>query len=250
MTEWFEETFGRDYLSLYPHRDEAEARCDVDQIVQLIQPPRDRPLLDLGCGSGRHLIAFWEAGFRDLAGLDLSDVLLQEAQERLQMRSIHRVRLIHGDMRTIPVKKRFFTIVSLFTSFGYFRDSADDLTVLQGAKRALHPGGSLLIDTLNRDRVLASIRPEEHRRDGARDVEIRRWITSDGLRVEKATFIRQAESAVAVYRESVRLYSKSEILTMVTQAGFSSVCFYGGLDGQPLAPTSPRMVIHARRSTR
>lgn len=250
MKEWFEETFGRDYLSLYPHRDDAEARCDVDQIVQLIHPPKDRPLLDLGCGSGRHLIAFWETGFRDLAGLDLSDALLQEARARLQIRSIHGVRLIHGDMRKIPPKDRFSTIVSLFTSFGYFRDSTDDLTVLQGAERALHPGGSLLIDTLNRDRVLASIRPEEQRSDGERTLMIRRWVTSDGLRVEKTTRVHRADAPAAVYRESVRLYSASEMRALASQAGFSSIRLYGGLDGQPLAQTSPRMIVHARSKTR
>ncbi|HDS29267.1 MAG TPA: class I SAM-dependent methyltransferase, partial [Candidatus Acetothermia bacterium] len=218
MREWFEESFGREYLSLYPHRDDVEARCDVERIVRLISPPKERPLLDLGCGSGRHLIAFREAGFRDLTGLDLSTALLQEAEERLRQHSITDVRLIQRDMRDIPEGDRFFTIVSLFTSFGYFRDRADNLAVLQGACRALLPGGHLLVDTLNRDQVLQSLRPEERRCFDGREIAIRRWITPDGLRVEKSTCIRQSASAPTVYRESVRLYSESEVRHLMSQA--------------------------------
>ena len=64
MTAWYEHAFGREYLALYPHRDDTEAERDVRSIIDLIVPNKDEPLLDLGCGAGRHLVALHRAGSR------------------------------------------------------------------------------------------------------------------------------------------------------------------------------------------
>ena len=63
MTAWYEESFGYDYLELYAHRDDAEARSDVRAIIELLDPPRDEPLLDLCCGACRHILVLREMGF-------------------------------------------------------------------------------------------------------------------------------------------------------------------------------------------
>jgi len=143
VNDWFERSFGRDYLALYPHRDNAEARSDVAAIVDLIDPPRDGPLLDLCCGAGRHLLALHEAGFSDLTGIDLSQVLLDVARRQLDAVDGAGIRLVRSDMRQIPFADHFATILSLFTSFGYFSESEEDEAVLRAARGALRPGGSI-----------------------------------------------------------------------------------------------------------
>ncbi|HEX2972264.1 MAG TPA: hypothetical protein VHP11_08015, partial [Tepidisphaeraceae bacterium] len=52
--EWFECSFGRDYLLRYRHRTEAAARCEVAFILRLLNLPSHRVFLDLACGAGRH----------------------------------------------------------------------------------------------------------------------------------------------------------------------------------------------------
>ena len=247
MSAWYEETFGRDYLTLYPHRNDDEAHRDVADIIRLIDPPRDQPLLDLCCGAGRHLVAFWKAGFRDLTGLDLSEDLLAEARSRLEAESTSGIHLVCADMRDIPATEAYHTIVSLFTSFGYFATDQEDTEVLCSAHQALIAGGTFLMDTLNRHSIIANLVQQEEKHVGGKRISVRRHVTRDGCRVEKDTLIRTKGEPETMYHESVRMYKKQELEGMLLAAGFSTPRFYGALDGRPYAEDSPRMVVAATK---
>src|SRR3954453_14159546 len=97
MTEWFEEWFGEDYLRLYPHRDDAEARRAVALINHSVGLSPGWRVLDVGCGAGRHAGAFMQAG-ACCFGLDLSATLLGVA------RQVTTAPLIRADMRQLPVR--------------------------------------------------------------------------------------------------------------------------------------------------
>ena len=243
MSAWYEKTFGHDYLSLYPHRNDEEATRDISDLLKLIEPHKEDQLLDLCCGAGRHLMALRHAGFNQLTGLDLSADLLAEARTRLDNAGMDDIQLVRADMRDIPEIVFYSTIVSLFTSFGYFVDRQDDERVLASAYRALASNGTFVLDTLNRGQVLASLIPEEAKELGDRHIHIRRRITEDGLRVEKETRVTQPGSPETMYRESVRMYEREEIEGMLAGIGFVNTRFFGSLQGQAYSSSSPRMVF-------
>jgi SAM-dependent methyltransferase len=247
VTHWYEEAFGRDYLALYPHRDLAEARADVAAIVGLIAPPKDGPLLDLCCGAGRHLEALHEEGFTDLTGIDLSEPLLDVARRRLDARGATEVRLLRSDMRRIPYRGQFETILSLFTSFGYFSETGEDAAVLRAACDALRPGGTFLMDTLNRPWTVEHLSPRSERSIDGADVRITRRISPDGLRVEKEIRVEPNGEPAKRYRESVRMYTAGELRALLEAAGFTDLRFHGALDGRPCDADSPRMVAVGHR---
>jgi ubiquinone/menaquinone biosynthesis C-methylase UbiE len=248
VSAWYEDTFGRDYLSLYPHRNDQEATRDISGLLQLVNPPRNESLLDLCCGAGRHLVALRLAGFTNLTGLDLSADLLAEARSRLDAVAIDDIQLLKADMREIPGTDCYGTIISLFTSFGYFADTTEDKRVLASAYRALSSNGTFVLDTLNRGHVLASLIPTEEKQLGEMCIRIRRHITEDGLRVEKETRVTQPGSPVTTYRESVRMYEKGEIKDMLEQIGFVNARFFGNLQGEVFSSSSPRMVFVASKA--
>jgi len=243
VSAWYEETFGRDYLSLYPHRNDEEAARDISDLLKLIDPHKEARLLDLCCGAGRHLMALRRVGFSQLTGLDLSADLLAEARSQLDNAGMDDVQLVRADMRDIPMTGLYSTIVSLFTSFGYFVDRQDDERVLASAYRALASNGTFVLDTLNRGQVLASLVPEEEKELGDMHVYIRRRITDDGLRVEKETRVTQPGSPETMYSESVRMYEREEIEGMLAEIGFVNTRFFGDLQGQAYSSSSPRMVF-------
>ncbi len=248
MSQWYESAFTHEYLALYPHRDEDEALADVQRIVSLIAPPVDQPVLDLGCGAGRHLIALHEAGFSDLTGIDLSPDLLAAASTRLDRRGITGVRLIRSDMREIPFVDHFATALSMFSSFGYFAEEEQDAAVLRAVYRALHPTGVFLLDLMNRVRVCRTLVPTEQRVIDGRTVSIRRWVTSgERKRVVKAMHYETPEGHSRDLTESVRLYSPERIKAMIRQTGFESAHLYGSLDGEPFCDDSMRMVAVAAK---
>ena len=51
---WYQEWFGEEYLELYAHRDEEEARQQVAFFARICGA-LNGPVLDLACGMGRHV---------------------------------------------------------------------------------------------------------------------------------------------------------------------------------------------------
>ena len=121
--EWYRDWFGEEYLALYPHRDEEEAKASVELLVKAVGRPKG-PLLDLACGAGRHMLEFQRRGLTAV-GLDLSMPLLKQARTRGPD-----LLLVQGDMRHLPFADGSFQVVAnFFTSFGYFAEPEDDVRV-------------------------------------------------------------------------------------------------------------------------
>lgn len=261
MSAWYESSFGLDYLRLYPHRDLAEARANVGALLEWLPLPTGEPLLDLGCGAGRVLLALREHGFSRLVGLDLSldllricaqelhragvaDVSLYEADGQRPEAAADRVVLVHGDMRHIPYAGYFGTVLSIFTSFGYFESDDENEQVFHAAAGALRPGGTFVLDYLNREQVLAGLVPQDERRlaDGS-VVRNRRCVTPDGLRVEKRTEVVAADGTRREFLESVRMYGADEVLAMLARAGFVAPRLCGSFAGAEFGPGSERLIV-------
>ena len=247
MIPWYVHSFGRDYPNRYAHRDDDEAESEVRALIALIAPPRDGPLLDLGCGTGRHLSALHRAGFQTLVGLDLSPDLLAIAAERLGPDAAESVRLIRADMRNIPYKEYFATVLSLFTSFGYFERDDENMTVLRAVEHALRPEGQFLLDYLNPPYVKAHLVHNEIQELDGRRLRFRRGITADGRRVKKTTRVVEEDGTMKVFHESVRMYTHAELNEMFSEAGFPHVTSYGSLEGETYSFESPRLVLVAQK---
>jgi len=253
MTAWYEKSFGCEYLALYAHRDTAEARADIQAMIKLLSPPKDEPLLDLCCGACRHLLVLREMGFSQLVGLDLSEELLQVAAEHLadgdaeSGEAPNRVRLVRADMRAIPYENYFATVLSLFTSFGYFENDEENRAVLKAVRRSLKPGGKFLMDYMNRDYVVSHLVERDEKVLPDRYVKNVRCLTDDCRRVEKTTTVIAKSGAKHEFNESVRLYSEAEMIEMLKAAGLVPLRSYGSLKGQDFGPESKRLVIVAEK---
>jgi SAM-dependent methyltransferase len=156
-SEWFANWFDSEhYHRLYANRGDEEAACFIDRLIERRHLAADETLLDLGCGSGRHARHLAAKGF-DVTGLDLS-------AESLELAGRHEgpnLRFVRQDMR-LPFQTGIFDhVLNLFTSFGYFDDPADDVTVVHNIASALKPGGTLVLDYLNVVRAEAHLTPEE-----------------------------------------------------------------------------------------
>jgi SAM-dependent methyltransferase len=254
VSAWYEKSFGHEYLALYAHRDAAEARADIQAVVDLLAPPRDQPLLDLCCGACRHLMVLYEMGFSQLVGLDLSGELLAAGAEDLagacpgSDRVPDGVCLVRSDMRAIPYEAYFATVLSLFTSFGYFDRDEQNQAVFHAVYRALRPGGQFLIDYLNREDVIAHLVERDVKILPGRQIQNVRCLTDECRRVEKTTTVIDQAGQQRVFHESVRMYSPSEMVAMLEAEGFASIRTYGSLDGQAFGPNSKRLILVAEKA--
>lgn len=218
---WFAEWFNCPaYHVLYGNRDGAEADAFIQRLSEAVCPAPPAVVLDLGCGSGRHVRSFESLGYR-AHGIDLSPASIAEAQ-RL---ALHPERLAVADMRefatTEGLNHRFDVITSLFTSFGYFTEWADQIRTLQQVRRALRPGGTFVIDFLNTPHVATHLVPHEIAErptpDGGRMVfEIHRRI-ADGW-IEKSIAYSDDQGQKRHYVERVRALSSSDLEALLAEA--------------------------------
>ena len=236
--EWFAEWFNEDYLSLYSHRNEREARSVADLIRARIPAQASGMTLDLGCGAGRHLPYLTEQ--QPTVGLDLSPWLLNVARQKHLATP-----LVRADMRRLPFQDGSFTlVVNLFTSFGYFVEDSQNKHVLSEAARVTRPRGYLVLDFLNAPHTRRTLVPFERRQVGSRWIQQRREISEDGRFIRKTIVMG---TPAKVFNERVRLFEPADLEAMLADCGFSVTDVCGDYAGRSLTGASPRAIIVAQR---
>ncbi|HPF67011.1 MAG TPA: class I SAM-dependent methyltransferase [Flavobacteriales bacterium] len=208
---WYTDWFGtRYYKLLYRHRNEEDAKPWVDAILHRTALGRGHRVLDLACGRGRHAHWFNEAGLQ-VTGVDISEESIEEARRAVPGATF----LVH-DIRTPVPSSEFDLAVCLFTSIGYFDDSADDQRVLASAASALKAGGAFVLDLMNPHHVRKNLVPfEELYLDGVRFRIERSYV--DGVVVKRIQV--EENGAVFEFQERVRTISPAEVLNMLDAVG-------------------------------
>ncbi len=137
--------YGTDSASIYDAQHEARGkdfRGEAEEVVRQVRArrPEARSLLDVACGTGAHLEVFAEE-FGDVAGLEISEPMLDLARRRLPGVPLHA-----GDMRSFDLGRRFDVITCLFASIGYAGspDSVD--ATVACLARHLTPGGVVVVE--------------------------------------------------------------------------------------------------------
>lgn len=229
---WWETFFDQAYVDAWG-ADGAFDRTeeDVPQLVKLLGLPPGARVLDIPCGFGRFAGPLHDAGY-DVTGIDASTVQIELARNRHPGPEY-----AVGDMRS-PPPGPFDAILNLYSSFGYFDDPEDDRRCLTAWHGALRPGGTLVIETMHRDRLAwlwgEPLEPGTRKEEGWTD-----WRT--GVRTSTVELGGQRRE----FR--CRLYSVTEYIGMLEEAGFADIDIFGGLDASPFDP-STRLTIRARRS--
>jgi SAM-dependent methyltransferase len=237
---WYKQWFGRDYLRVYPSRDDRAAAIESRFIQRALSLQPGDLVLDLCCGTGRH-----SAALRDLrvmpVGLDLSAELLDVARGRKVD-----LMLVRGDMRKVPFRTVFDAALSLFTSFGYFDDDGNR-AVLREVASVLKPGGKLFVDHINREHVIRNLVPRSERNEGGMQIVEERRFDAQSERLMKEVSITDS-AGTRSYTESVRVFEPEELREIIVEPGFKVLETFGDFEGHPCGPENPRLIIVARKS--
>jgi SAM-dependent methyltransferase len=187
-----------------------------------VAPTRCR-LLDIGCGTGVFLEAAIAAGI-DGHGVDAAPKMIEVARRR-----IGNDRLRVQQMQNIEDENAFDVICALSWSIHYCETAADLDNVAQRCRRALRPGGLILLQVANDERMTGAVNVDRelgpsgesddtfffHRFCPLRDSE--RRVTGDYVYVSLA--LREILSE----RHELRFANPSIIVDALRDAGFQEV---------------------------
>jgi SAM-dependent methyltransferase len=233
---WYQEWFGEEYLELYSHRDENEAREQVAFFARQFGDVRG-PILDLACGMGRHLQELKNAGYHAV-GCDLSYTLLRTGVKEYGPMPVAR-----ADMRALPFCTGSFRgLVNFFTSFGYFANEQENRAVVVEMARVLESGAVFLFDYLNVHRELEKLVQRETRSTPFGAVQIERWFDASDRSFNKRIAIGSRH-----YLERVRGYDLDEIAAMFDSAGLHIDASFGTFAGAPFDREAPRLILAGSR---
>lgn len=237
MREWFVD-FQQDlWLRGKSHIDSAEEAKFIHKALRLRKGQR---VLDAPCGEARIAVHLARAGV-DVTGVDITKAFLARAR-----RLFHREKLkgvfYHKDLRDIEFDGEFDAVFNWFGSFGYFPDKENADVVMRFAK-ALKPGGKLLIDQVNRERVLRNFKT---RQAGERLTVKARW-NSKSQRVESEWTFTQKNGRRISSRSSIRMYTIGQFRMLFEKAGLVLEKTYGTTVGGPYSRKSARMIVVGRK---
>lgn len=237
----FDRLFDQGYFELYaPRQDEEEAAEEALAAAKLAGAAPDDRILDCPCGFGRHSIALARAGYR-VTGSDRSGALLEEARRRAEDVELE---LVQADYRELPLEDAAFdAVLNLFTALGYVGREGDT-QALREFRRVLRPGGKLVVETMQRDRLARIYQPRtwDPLPDGML-VEERDFDLVESVTRGKMIHIRDSGER-REFPYTIRLYTATELVEMARGAGFETVECYGGWDGEKLTLDS-RLVLVA-----
>ena len=235
----FDELYLRTYAGL---GDPQTTRRQAEGVVRVAALEPGADVLDCPCGYGRHSAEFARLGLH-VVGADRSEVLLAEARRRAGEGEWPH--WVQADYRELPFADGSFDCVAnLFSSLGYWGEDGDR-RALREFRRVLRPGGTLVIETMHRDRLMHIYTPTswEELPDGALMIEKREIDYERGLSVTTHELVEKDGTRRRVPYE-MRVYTATEWTAMARGAGFEQVACYGDFDETPLSRDT-RLVLVA-----
>lgn len=240
MAAWWENFFDADYLRLWEAAEAPEkTERQVAGLWTLLGLGVGSAVLDGPCGYGRIARGLAARGARVL-GVDLSQVLLAEAEARRGELPPAQLRYLRHDLRQpLPAAGvdgvgGFDAALNIFSSLGYGSE-ADDRAVLATLRAAVRPGGLVFIETMHRDRAVAHLaqnqQPTNRLPDGTLVFEEPRLDPVSG-RVE-TTWYWSGPGGSGQKSASIRIYTATELVRLVEAVGLQVRGVYDGCSQAP-----------------
>jgi SAM-dependent methyltransferase len=220
----------RVYDALCRHKDYAAATVVLREILQRVVP-HAASLLDVACGTGRHL-EHLRSHFR-VEGLDLSPEMLQIARSRCPGIPFH-----EGSLVDFRLADTFDVVTCLFGSIGYALTLENMRRAFHTMARHLKPGGVLVVEPwLSPDRFVSGRLVFDSVDDP--DFKVARMYVTrreERISVFESDYLVASTQGVSYFKEceALGLFTEDEYRGVFVEAGLDVVEAAGDLFGYGL----------------
>ncbi|MFW9793456.1 MAG: class I SAM-dependent methyltransferase [Candidatus Thorarchaeota archaeon] len=136
MPDWDQIFAEKGYVFTDPHP-------DIERVVEILGDNHTKRILDLGCGTGRHVVYFARLGY-DVYGFDASPKALSMTREWLQEDNLTANLSEHLMENPFPYHDNFFDAV-ISIQVIHHNLKKDILNTISEIERVLKPGGLLFV---------------------------------------------------------------------------------------------------------
>lgn len=221
--KWYHNWFNSPYYHiLYSQRNFEEAEHFIDNICSYLSPDSSVKILDAACGKGRHSIYLNKKGY-DVTGIDLSRESIKYASA---FENNHLHFWVH-DIRNLFYVNYFDIVLNLFTSFGYFEKDSDNQHAINMFAKALKPGGILVMDFMNVEKIAKNLVVREVKTMEGIDFHINRKLQNNFV-VKEISFEHLGRKLA--FKEEVRALTISDFERYFAKAGIQIQAVFGNYD--------------------
>jgi SAM-dependent methyltransferase len=218
--------------------------AEVDFLDRILLLHPGSRVLDVPCGGGRHAVELTARG-RSVTAVDLSSDFLTAARGLAAQRNVA-VDFHEREMRDLPWTQDFDAAYCFGNSFGYLDDAGND-EFLHAVARTLKPGGRFALDS---GYIAECLFP---------NFTERRWMQiGDILFLSHGQYDPPTGRLNTEYRFlkngrgepqqiSARIYTYSELVRLLTNAGFDGIQAWSSLSQEPFRLGSPRLLVGATK---
>ena len=209
-------------------------RQEVVFLLELMRLKKGARLLDVGCGPGRHAVAFAQAGLA-VTGVDISSRFLEIAAKSAREAGV-KASFFECDARQMPFDAEFDAVVSICQG-GFGLMGGDDSVVLRRMAEATKPEGKVVLTAFN------AYYSARHQTDANLDADM-------GV-VHERMVIRSEEGAEKEVDAWTSVFTPRELRLMVIGVGLIPETVYSVSPGayardEPSAET-PEFLMVARK---
>lgn len=209
--------------------------------------------LEIGCGTGRLLIPYLNAGF-EVEGVDCSKEMLSSCKQKADEKGLFPV-LYNQFMQNLNLPKKYKTIYIPLASFMCVAEREEAFRALKKIFDHLNEQGQVIIPLF----IPQSMNKKEW-------TVGRRGTRSDGAdiivsSISSINFHEQVQTNIDRYEvikdgclvetrfstSKLRWYYKYEFIMMLEQVGFHDISIFGGYNFQQMTDDQTFMIFHARK---
>ncbi len=244
-------------LSRYYDLENADFTEDLDFWLELAEE-HGGPILELGCGTGRVLLNLVRRGY-EVTGVDNAPEMLAHLEAKLRAAPLPprspTPQLLNADMTSFTVAHPHALALMPFNTFMHLLTPQAQVATLTGIRRALVPGGVLVLDVVNPALAYTASEPgltlERTFSDGPHTVQQFSAMTLDRTaQLARVTWLYDATApdgslARLTVPLTLRYTFPGEMHWLLEKCGFRLAHLYGDYDRAPLTDDSARMIVVA-----
>lgn len=151
------------YYDLLYHDKNYSEECDfLERIFQGYKNFEIRRIVEIGCGTGGHLIPLAQRGYQ-MVGIDVSEAMLKIAKDKLNKAGLT-ARVFRSDARSLRLSGKFDAAICMFAVINYLTGNKDIQRALKSIRKHLKLGSLFIFDFWYGPAVL-NIRPSTRIRE-------------------------------------------------------------------------------------